>query len=595
MVKNMRVADLPEQANWREHESALGGVPRYHVQYRGCFGIALVVASEDEGTWRDYGGRVVLPDASLSWATLVDIPEKHYGRNGAPVTLASVRPTRCRFGMPTIGRPDHSWRFDLPPQTTEGMAKPRGDVLSPTTQPQLTRVFNAVNWSMSSTAFQYRAAWKGGVDTYRKQLGLGDGAPSLIYGDGKFYRRADRPRAWMPTPLLAFDMDDTDYSVGALFDQCTTLARHVGRHYTADFRDHFVQNLAEPFLAPFPGTLVGVHREGSGSTEHVVVSLRPSGSPETVRLRFGHRVRILVERARPFGKGTPLCEEVFGISPKIRTDYERFDHIARLLGDKFENFVRNWFARQIVTIEPDHVHVPASLAATAAVWGADEARLAWDVTRSVEYFNTSAGAFVFPPVQIDRWDGLSGTLPGAVAYSVMPDDLRIQPSGTNRRERRKTMHTAESTTLYAPRVSGEPIDCLAAPEAVEVPAAAVPPEITEPVPDVPAVTPLIQPEPTEVAETVNVDGVAVPVVDLPVADGMVTVEGTIAEVSDTSVYLKVGGRRRKYARLPDMSFYGPKGGKVVRGFKDPKFATGNKVAAVVTPTKQIRELRAVTA
>lgn len=434
--------DTAEHQDWKQHREALHLVGPEIAQNRGCAGLAMIVDATTEDSWVRCRGNTFLPDSGLRWASMVDVPGWAYRDDGhrRERHLAAVRPTSMTYGSPKLLRPrkgTRCWDFRRFPFDTKagktGKAKPTDDTLSPSRHPQLFRLFNAMEWAMTSTAFAVHPEWRKRREHFHKLVNKTpepDEQGVFLFGSDtcgyKYY--LPHPVKWMPVPYLAFREKDSQY----LFEAITNIGRRDTHTYPVDLRDAFLDALGDNlrYVAKFDGCVKSVTSETYyGVPVHRLVLKGDRGEHETVRLTQTAKKHIT---SREFKEGTLIAEENVMPLPAAWADTWRGAQwkLAReTVGNRrLDAIIRMWFERERLRIVPDLVHFPAKLAITAAFRAGVDRGLMWDVSRSQEYYNDGCDSFVFPPILLDRWDDFEGRLPGFVAYDLTPSDIRVRLS-----------------------------------------------------------------------------------------------------------------------------------------------------------------------
>ncbi len=464
----------PEDESWNKHRQLLLQLPRSRV-WRGCMGLALVISDTSSGVPKL--GRFLVPDRDVRWISLLDVPPGHFRlRRPREVHLASVHRTQIRFGMPTIGsRPAAAVDFRFKPfgrvRLGVRVVEHWPDVLDPLEQLQLFRVLNALNWGMTSTAFGHRADWRARREHFFAAIGeeFNPETRILLFGEGRFDRVA-RPTAWMPRPFLAFKHVHRD----RIFDWATRSGLADGLpHYSNSLKLRLCEDIGRlmPIQAPCSGRLVGAFR----SVFHGLPALDllfEDGRGERQVVKVTRNARILVLPSQVVQEGDLVASDGPEELPPGWNElglYKRWRLLRRHLQPRnVRSWVRLWYERQFVTVEPNLVHVPSELAALAAQGHAVAQGLYWDLAPAMEYYNETADAFVFPTLKMKTWSQFSGVLPGDVAYDFAPSDPRFVPHSrhtraTPRRYRadRGNEEPAASPLIVSPTCGFSPRRCAA--------------------------------------------------------------------------------------------------------------------------------------
>lgn len=412
----------------RAHRTALRLVPlKAQVAARGCLGIGLIVASETVDSWLAYGPNgVFLPDTTVRWAAVVDIPRAAFkvrtafGSAHPMLHWATVRPTTIRYGMPMIARGTESfWRDLLAGSTSMYWPAPLRD-------PRLTRVFAAIEWAMTSTAMSRSGAWKAVAPTACRANGLPierSRRPLLIFGDREAFDYLPDPNAWMPRACLAFPE-----AVGAtLFDRVTRGAASgllgAPPRYPEEFRNQVLASVAfgDPYSAVDDGTVeVTCRGLDNGLLRYEMKLHADNGVTHTVR--FGPDCHIFAKTGRVV-RGQLLATERFPLPSNWQQipAAARWDALAMACGFHFNSYLRMWFNRRVLRLKPGFIHVDSRLASQAALALAVDSELFWDVGPALPYYRNDCDTFVFPSVPVEHWYHLQGKLPGDIVYDYRPD------------------------------------------------------------------------------------------------------------------------------------------------------------------------------
>lgn len=476
--------DSVEHATWRNHRDVMRLVDADAIRYRGCIGLAAVIDTQTTDSWADRIGKKFVPDATLRWASLVDIPPENFrvGRKAREIHWATVRPTTVQYGVPRLAFGSETDAFDFrsfpyDPVEVPGPAGPvthvpPKDTLRPSLHPQLFRVFNALEWAMTSTAFHFRRAWAAGREQFCEHLGLrhGPDTKALLFGDG-VYDGVARPVAWMPQAYLGFPEE----TLPELFDRSTRPGM-IGPGGGSE-RVVYKDSLKEAFVDAL-GTNLGHRAEFDGRVEQVVqhqfagcpciavTLVSDRGVRETLRFHYDARLRHRVGAG--FKRGDLIADERFASqlppdwydrSPVTR--WERW--LERIIPGRVEILLRLWFERQAVRLVDGLVHLPAAVSSVAAFSTADDAALVWDVKDSLDYFNGDCDAMIFPTIQISAWDQLRGQLPGDVTYDFTPNDPRFETMQA-RRQRVDHLRAVDDRRREQIRVERPPAPAAQSPE-----------------------------------------------------------------------------------------------------------------------------------
>lgn len=437
-----------DQKVWKQHRKLTRAIEEDEAGYRGCIGLAMLVNGTTSDSWKSFmqpdgHSKMFMPDNTISWASMVDVPIGYFKlRHGKrEVHWATVRPTTQKFGMPQLAFGTESYAFDFRSfpfdPTRVRMGKhvtdmiPTFDTLQPAQHPQLMRVFNALEWAMTSTAFTFRKTWQPQRQLLADALDreYNPNQKLLAFGDA-IYDSVARPNQWMPKAYIAFPYAMWD----EVYDRATraTGSSDMLPVYSQGLRDAFVDDMGHncEYVARFAGIVDSVERVKYRNMWVLEFQLKGDrGEHDTVRfleactIHKGRRTRFKAgDRIAEDKYKQPLPEDWYSISHR-----ERWDRwIARLLVGKMDHVCRLWFERSGVVLEDGCVHFPSQISSLAALSGAISGSLYWDVTDGLEYFKEDCDAIVFPTVQIRNWHNLIGALPGDVTFDFTPDDQRFE-------------------------------------------------------------------------------------------------------------------------------------------------------------------------
>jgi hypothetical protein len=428
----------PERDDWRAHQGLTTIIHRDEAGYRGCLGLALIINSVGADSYATSptgpGGTELtfVPDRTVSWASMVDVPVGYFLNPAGKreVHWATVRPTTVRFGMPALAARTETHQSDF-------RAPDHYDVEYRT---QLMRVFNALEWAMTTTAFAFRQSWRPKRNALAKALGykFDPNQPLLKFGGG-LYDGVARPHQWMPKAYIGFPEHLRD----RVYDRATRLPgpQQATIAYSVGLREAFVNAMGQylGYRAPFAGRVTSVRREVYCNIPVLTFTLDGDcGEHEVVRFfRETCRVRK-VERTR-FAPGDVIAEEGFNAAlPEDwydRCPAARWDRWTwKLVPHRMDAVMRLWFDRCGVRLVDGLVHFPTQMASVAAVSTAVDDELFWEISDCMEYHADDCDAIVFPTVQIRNWYDMKGWLPGDVAYDLTPNDARFE-SYHDQRER----------------------------------------------------------------------------------------------------------------------------------------------------------------
>lgn len=454
--------DSADHVSWKLHRKAGKLVPPGVAATRGCMGLGLIVDTTTEDSWIEHRDTVMLPDRGIRWATIVDVPGHAFVAKGRNTLhhLATVRPTTIQFGSPRLTRHSEGppcWDFREFPFDEDRVQsgnktvtlKRRPTTLSPTAYPQLFRLFNAMEWAMTSTAYAVNRHWRKYREEFYKLLDTYPAGPQDrgvflfgggMCGEGEPAPATDipHPATWMPTAYLAFREQDVKH----LFDVITN--RPV-QEDDEDFkipvglRDGFLEALGDnlAYRAKFDGRVERVVKAMYyGVHTHEVTLVGDRGEREMIRV--GQDTNKVHLTSKTFKEGDLIvedhvldvtCEDMGGSLENWRDMWAGDRWTLAMAGIKYDHLIphmRMWFERQGSHILPGMVHFPSHLANAAAFRGAVDRDLMWDVKASMEYYRNDCESFVFPPILTEKWDEFAGTLPGDVPYDFAPTDLRVR-------------------------------------------------------------------------------------------------------------------------------------------------------------------------
>jgi hypothetical protein len=426
----------PEHELWRAHRRLLKTIPVEEVGYRGCVAMAMVVEDSGMSHGIEWGGGVsFIANRDALWLTLQAMPRSFWRTApNRPVDLAVVRRATSRFGMPSLNQHGVQAMFDFhrmpfdAVQCGDETVTPDAETLNSGSNEHWFRVFNALEWAMTTTAFAYRTKWAKYRTALCNLLKIEqNNTPYLMFGDG-VYDKVQHPMYWMPRPYLAFPAGIRS----ELWNRSTQ--RSVGsdhRHYTNSFKLAFIADLEKglPITAPCDGRLVAIRRD-QFKYDLPVLQLVFHDAKFKEHSVFVHKRATLtmlkgavVHRGQQVG--TEACREL----PQNWNElglYARWEVVMKhALSQLPESHLHLWFDRQLYSLTKKFVHVDASLCALAALGNAVDDRLYWEIGKAMPYFNSTVEAFVFPTVRISTWDHLRWSLPGDVEVDLLPDDPRF--------------------------------------------------------------------------------------------------------------------------------------------------------------------------
>lgn len=436
-------AAAADRAAWETHAVVVGSAPPGAASgSRHAIGLALVMEQDDGTSFAAVGDRTLVPDRFVKWASIVDVPQGYMHPDRA-AHWATVRPTTVVHGMPTLAagaEGDNARDFRLVPRPRRRVDPAPGVVytdarvapLDPGVDPQLMRVFTAVEWAMTSAAAHQSNPWKPVRPAVYAARGFDydPDAETYLFGAAA-YDGIAQPHTWMPRAYLGFEEEAADRLFDAtVFPVAGSRVAHTPEGMRAAFVDDLGRMLA--YRAPFDGRLEAAKRGEYLGVPTVTLTLtRRRGPAERVRffqptcflrrpLRSEFKAGDVLAEDRP--RGGALPEEWYSMSV-----YGRWIKALALFGDAFNHVLRAWYSRQAVRVRPGLVHYPSCLTSVPASWAAVDGELMWDVGPGLEYFRDDCDAMVFPTIALRAWDDLSGVLPGDVAYDLTPTDPRFVP------------------------------------------------------------------------------------------------------------------------------------------------------------------------
>lgn len=400
-----------EIGSWEKHRQILQNVPAAAVGFRGCYGLALAVEALRGDSFMPYGDHLFVPDATVRWASIVDIPRGIYTVNRATRELqwGAASRTCAAYGMPVLhGRGDgQAWDLLARP---ESAGWSRAAAFRPNAyNTQLFRVFTALQWAMTAWAFNHASRWLRSRDQYEKDGGL----PPLPEAS---------EASWAPRAYLAFPSSLREQ----LFDLATTVPGQPARLYIKDLREAFVRAVESglTFVAPFTGRMLGI-RNITWRDVAIRECRLADGTGREAVVRFGRQAQLLCSVGGSFKAGDPIGRETWEL-PKSWLRADLYSRWGLALDEIFvsprirDAYVAMWFDRHIImTLKTGVIHAPALLAAPAALGHAVASELYWDVGPGMNYYNEEAEAFIFPPLRREYWDEYRGQV-GDLAYDLTP-------------------------------------------------------------------------------------------------------------------------------------------------------------------------------
>lgn len=439
----------PEHESWRTHRDLTAVIAEDEAGYRGCLGLALLISSVGCDSWTQVpqGTATTLtfvPDGTVSWASMVDVPVGYFrlAAKKREVHWAAVRPTSVRFGMPALVRGTETHQFDFrafPFDKARVRAggktlhvRPSPDALNPADHPQLFRVFNALEWAMTTTAFSFRKNWRPRRDKLAEALGYAyDPEQKLLAFGGGIYDGVARPYQWMPRAYIAFP----DRVREAVYDRATraTGSPEMLPIYSEGLREAFVNDMGQylAYRVPFAGRVAHVERTTYRGIPVLSFLLKGDRGERQVVRFFRDACHVRKGVRAVFAAGDVIAEEKFdaalpknwyAMSPRVRWDKWTWS----LVPHRLDAVCRLWFDRCGLQLKDGLVHYPAQIASLAALSSAVDGDLFWEVSNCLEYYAEDCDAVVFPTIQVRNWYDTSGSLPGDVFYDLTPNDPRFE-------------------------------------------------------------------------------------------------------------------------------------------------------------------------
>ncbi len=424
--------DGPDHLLWKTHRSLTKLIPRDHAGYRGCMGLGM--SMEGNETIQEFdASRIFASDAAIKWYVLQDIPRGKWATAlNREVHLASVRRTGFRYGMPFIGKLEEQFDFRRCPYDSvvrDGVEVASDDeCLKPSQHAQAFQTFNALEWAMTSTAFFYRLNWASKLPDFYEALGLEKSKKKqLLYGQ-EIFDECQPSRMWMPQPYLAFPAKTAKY----IFERSTSTSLLAGRrNYPYAFKQAFLDSFMDrmPISAAISGKIVenrkGLTFDTMGGCRTIVIKDMETGenSQQPVLSTFVAKVPVgtVVAKGECIGWDGPAVPERF---EKVSIYKRWFEMLPRIFGSvsAFESVLHLWFERQHVRLQKGYIHLPATIAAPAALTLADNSALQWNIAPAMPYYNEPLSSFIFPTLRLGTWN--------EQRLDLLPElelDVRIDP------------------------------------------------------------------------------------------------------------------------------------------------------------------------
>lgn len=403
----------PDHELWRSHRALIKHIPRKYVGYRGCLGLGMGVNTAEIEQYDDQ--RIFAKDADVTWYVMQDIP---YGKWSTAlnreVHLGSVRKTGFRYGMPFIGALQKQFDFRRCPYdqvVRDDIVRPSdAECLKPSVDEAAFKAFNAIEWAMTSTAFFFRGTWAPKVKHYYETLGLEQSKRRQLLFGQEIFDSVAPSRNWMPEPYLAFRVRDAR----DIFERATTKSLLTGkRTYTLSFKQAFIADCEArlPITAPIGGKVIDIHKglkfDALGGCKTVVI-LDPESKArceQPVLPGFVPKIKIgdTVAKGECLGWDGPQLPEEFG---RMTVFKQWLQCLPQLFGGAaaFDSVLKMWFERQHVRLKKGFIHLPASIAAPAALTLAVNEELWWNIAPAMPYYNEPLDTFVFPTLRQGAWN-----------------------------------------------------------------------------------------------------------------------------------------------------------------------------------------------
>lgn len=305
----------------------------------------------------------------------------------------------------------------------------RRDAINPVHDDQFASIFAAINWAMTSWAVLRRTQWHPAADLLCKTLGLEE--PVLVTGDmiAEPVQAAD----WMPRPYLAFPQDQ----LTVLFDRTTRPVAAKERYFTDPMKLRFFRDLEAgmPIRAPATGIVGPISIRNFDGINMLSFPLK--GSNRSVMVTPHATLNVQAGDSVEVGDVLATDMPVDGLpsdwaSASFYRKWDRFLMRGRLYPiEMVEIILWSWFQRHCLGITSKNIHVPAELAAVAALGNTVDEAMIWDLHPIFDYYSESCDAFVFPPVCIGQWDRFRGRLLD-VPYNVTPFDSRFNSRSSHK-------------------------------------------------------------------------------------------------------------------------------------------------------------------
>lgn len=439
----------PEQSSWEAHRDLTANIVHAEVGFRGCFGLAMMLDTIASAPPVDiHNGtedRIFVPDVAVRWASIVDIPHVNWrvlGQGGKNDKLreihwTTVRKTSVRFGFPTLCGPS---MVNMDMKKYPNGKRVSQDCTFLVDNPRLFRIFNAIEWAMTTTAFAYRPAWQRHRGALAKAFGFSETTKTnlLAFGGG-LYDTVQRPHLWMPKPYLAI----RDTSLNDLYGRVTRVLGNDLIHYSDPLKDAFTRAMVDDlaYRSRYAGKVFKVDRFTRNGLSVCEVELRGNaGERDTLQFLSSCQIYKLVGQS--FAAGEVIAKERFTSTlPPSWLEWHPQKcwnwSMDKLRPGMVDNLMRLWFYRQGIKIKPEITHFSADLVSVAAISSSVAVELFWDITEATNYFDPNSDAMIFPTVKIMKWSDLTGKLPGEITYDLTPISKQFVPYGTEEATQRK--------------------------------------------------------------------------------------------------------------------------------------------------------------
>lgn len=427
--------EFSEITDWKRHRNLVrNNISNSASGFRGCFGLAMAVNAGPADLVSLDSARPLVSDKVVRWFTLVDVPGGilQQGKRGEswPAHWATVRPTSHRYAAPNLAPGTETKVWDL--RHDPSSPRPTALTIQVEKNPREFRVFNHLEMGMTSFAISRRDAWRNGRAQHDLHTLAGfsecDGKELYVIGDNKL-DHLPKPETWMPKAYLGYPIELRP----SLFTRCIRPIGGSSVYYADEFKAKFLDDLLNnelAYKAPFNGRIESIVRTRVGNMGAYAVTLRRDNSDQRETVHFSCKYRL--KDQQHFLSGDVIATDPLDL-PEGNGFWANWGVAVRLLGDCFNDFMSVWFDRQLVEVQPGLIHAPMSLTSLAAFGSAKDSVCYWEVGNATRYYQDDCDAFVFPVIPIKRWDSLAGSLPGAIAYDLMPTYAGYTPQPRRQR------------------------------------------------------------------------------------------------------------------------------------------------------------------